>query len=528
MKHSYKTPKLKKPSEQIFSFAKVVIFIVTFIFFCWLLLLLFHANSLQPSPLIDPTSKKERKDVKQLREEPQTLSKKDAKLQLVEEVHISERKTNTELVEIDDSYHVVFSTGCSEFQDWQSIGVYSSAIAVGQRGIITRIASGCKPEQKEAIAHAMSHLPKNCRVHFAPNTQVKDHNGHIYKYANKPLGMMHWLMHADPPVLPSATVVLADPDFFFLRPLWHDSFDQPSKYFASDEAIKTPMPSKISKGVMIAQRYGIGGAPWRIGPGRNGQKAWDLKGYLTSIGRPDSPALAADLNERSADPFYSFGAPYIALAVDWLPIATNWTYLMPMAVERNFGNLAEMYACSIAVADYGIRPVMIDSLMVSNVHASGEGWPWVDLLPPDCVCDPDILSQSAPKPYQLPTFMHYCQNYNVKDFKNKDVSGDKDTNTPDRLEGPNWSYSKYQVPDEILHCPKGSKAYAGGEQRERGKKKTYGMHLGADGFLPEPPVRVDTHGSVAELRNAFSNCVSTRATNQAARDYRRWFCEATH
>jgi len=55
---------------------------------------------------------------------------------------------------------------------------------------------------------------------------VKDHAGKVYKYANKPLGMMHWLTHADPPVRPSATVALIDPDMFFLRPLWHDSFDR--------------------------------------------------------------------------------------------------------------------------------------------------------------------------------------------------------------------------------------------------------------------------------------------------------------
>ena len=77
-------------------------------------------------------------------------------------------------------------------------------------------------------------------------TQVKDHAGRFYKYANKPLGMMHWLLHAEDPVPPDATVALIDPDMFFLRPLWHDSFDAPSKYFASGGARKTPMPPAVS------------------------------------------------------------------------------------------------------------------------------------------------------------------------------------------------------------------------------------------------------------------------------------------
>jgi hypothetical protein len=199
------------------------------------------------------------------RVESQIEDLKENKIQNSKEVQVTS-------YELDDSYHIVFSTGCSEFQDWQSIGVYSSAIAVGQRGIITRIASGCKPEQEKAIRNAMSHLPSNCRVHFAPNTEVRDHYNTVYKYANKPLGMMHWLTYADPPIPASATVALCDPDFFFLRPLYHDSFDHPSKYFASGKSKNTPMPQTLKKGTMIAQRYGIGGTPWNTGPGKNGQK----------------------------------------------------------------------------------------------------------------------------------------------------------------------------------------------------------------------------------------------------------------
>ena len=72
--------------------------------------------------------------------------------------------------------------------------------------------------QEASIRHAMSHLPARCRVFFAPDTDVKDHAGRYYKYANKPLGMMKWLQAGSVP--PTATVALIYPDFFFLRPLW--------------------------------------------------------------------------------------------------------------------------------------------------------------------------------------------------------------------------------------------------------------------------------------------------------------------
>ena len=446
----------------------------------------------------------------------------------------------------DRSTHVVFSTGCSEFQDWQSVGIFSSADAVGQRGVITRIASGCKPNQEASIRHAMAHLPRRCRVFFAPDTTVKDHAGRYYKYANKPLGMMKWLQAGSVP--PSATVALIDPDFFFLRPLWrgaasvdssrrrracidlhgasvphyvrsmvhrsisrHDSFDAADATFASGPAKKTPMPAPLRPKTMIAQRYGIGGKPWTSAAGRNGQLAWGLRDFFTSIGRPDSPASAPDLNERTADAFYSIGAPYVALAQDWLPIATNWTGLMPMAVQRNFGNLAEMYAMVIAVADLGIRPATVDSLMVSNVGAGGEGWPFVDKLPPARACDPTLLDDET---YRLPFFLHYCQRYEHTE--------------PPPYDESNWIYSKYQVPDEILQCPAGTHDVEGAKPKKKAARQR--MRLDAAGFLPEPKATVDaaaltgTSGR-ARLRHVWAFCAATRRTNLAARDYRRWFCE---
>jgi hypothetical protein len=417
--------------------------------------------------------------------------------------------------EDDESYYVVFSTGCSEFQDWQSIGVYSSAETVGQRGIVTRIASGCTSEQEAAIRHSVSHLPKRCRVHFAPNTEVRDVKGSIYKYANKPLGMMHWLMHAEPPVPKTATIALIDPDFFFLRPLWHDSFDSPTKYIATGSAQNTPVPKIIKKGTMIAQQYGIGGAPWTKKPSNKpGKKAWALKEFFTkNLNRPNSPALHHDITESTAGTWYSIGAPYIALASDWLPLATNWTNLMPMAVERNFGNLAEMYAMVIATADLNIRPARIDNMMVSNVGSGGEGWPWVDKLPMDKACDPSILTD--PK-YALPIFLHYCQTYRINSISELSHGA----------EAANMIFSKYQVPDEILKCPAGSTASEGiKELNHEGSQKK--MRLTKEGFLPEPSPQL-TVVKLNQLRNVFSHCTATRSTNKAAADYRRWFCSVSH
>lgn len=48
-------------------------------------------------------------------------------------------------------FYTVFSTDCSAFQDWQSIVVFHSALAVGQQGTVVRIASGCPLEKQRQL-----------------------------------------------------------------------------------------------------------------------------------------------------------------------------------------------------------------------------------------------------------------------------------------------------------------------------------------------------------------------------------------
>ena len=178
----------------------------------------------------------------------------------------------------------------------------------------------------------------------------------------------------------------------------------------------------------------------------------------------------------------------------------------------------------IAVADLGIRPSVVDSLMVSNVDAGGEGWAWVDGLPMDRGCDPATLAGDAP----LPTFLHYCQSYEIAQLKAAALAEGVGGRGPNGNEGTDergafWLFSKYQVPDEILHCPAADGGAAADGAPASKKKKN--MKLDALGFLPEPPHDLEAT-TTKELRHIFSHCVATRQTNQAARDYRRWFCGA--
>ena len=48
--------------------------------------------------------------------------------------------------------HLVFSTDCSGYQHWQGIALWFAAKEAGQKGPITRIASGCGEQQQRDVA----------------------------------------------------------------------------------------------------------------------------------------------------------------------------------------------------------------------------------------------------------------------------------------------------------------------------------------------------------------------------------------
>lgn len=64
--------------------------------------------------------------------------------------------------------HVVFSTDCGEFQDWQTLLLFHSAMIVGQ-GPTTRIASGCDDAKKANLTALYKKLHPNYHVHFTPD-----------------------------------------------------------------------------------------------------------------------------------------------------------------------------------------------------------------------------------------------------------------------------------------------------------------------------------------------------------------------
>lgn len=72
-------------------------------------------------------------------------------------------------VPVDGEMHVVFSTDCSGYQNWQTLLLFHSAKKVGQQGRITRIASGCDEKQQAELTALYAKLYPQYGAHFTPD-----------------------------------------------------------------------------------------------------------------------------------------------------------------------------------------------------------------------------------------------------------------------------------------------------------------------------------------------------------------------
>lgn len=249
----------------------------------------------------------------------------------------------------DDLLHLIFSTDCQFFQDWQSLLVFHSAIRVKQRGRVTRIASGCSPErQLELIQTYEKVFPdefnKKFFVHFTPDFKKDAQTGKSYDFYNKPYGVFHWLRFASPQVQDGEIIVLLDPDMILLRPFTlqipehyrknvHKRESQVPLYsgvrtmayspyvastnLRSGETDAYGVPFKYQKGIPVSQLYGLG-APWTT-TNKNFDKY--------KICGKDSPCTLPSM--PFGDKFFSVGPPYIMEKSDFLRVTETWTKFVP-------------------------------------------------------------------------------------------------------------------------------------------------------------------------------------------------------
>lgn len=109
------------------------------------------------------------------------------------------------------SVHTVFSTECTAYFDWQSLGLYDSWRRVGQRGKFTRLMA-CD----DARPKGLDIVPD---THVHPNYATHPVSKDRYSAYNKPFSIKHWLEHVD---VEADFIIVLDADMIFRAPMTVD------------------------------------------------------------------------------------------------------------------------------------------------------------------------------------------------------------------------------------------------------------------------------------------------------------------
>lgn len=106
--------------------------------------------------------------------------------------------------------HTIFSTECSSYFDWQTVGLVHSFYQSGQPGNITRLLSCTDEDLKQYKGH---HLAP---THYVPSMSRHPLTGDWYPAINKPAAVLHWLNHVK---TDAEYIVILDADMIMRGPI---------------------------------------------------------------------------------------------------------------------------------------------------------------------------------------------------------------------------------------------------------------------------------------------------------------------
>jgi len=261
----------------------------------------------------------------------------------------------------DENLHIIFSTECNQYQDWQSLLVFYSAWSVSQKGHITRIVSGCDEAKQESLKQLYADMYPNNFVHFVPDYRLAEEYKLIdkvraedpdaeseYRFFNKPYSVKHWLENMENPVENGTIIALIDPDMIFLRPLTTRVKGENVLHMQAyvDNGLDQEPPERVQQGQPAAQLYGLGSS-WTVAPKDFVDDYGNTKKgnfNRTDICGPQSPCNF--ITSEEVDMHYAVGPPYIIEVSDLTRLTDVWLDFLPRVYAGYPELLAEMFVIS--------------------------------------------------------------------------------------------------------------------------------------------------------------------------------------
>ena len=230
-------------------------------------------------------------------------------------------------------YFMVFSTSCTDQQNWESYLFFFHAFKARQTGTVTRIVSGCNDEQENELRKFhrdyIATMNPNFKVHFTPDFSQIESDGTIrgkqpYKYMNKPYGLRHWMENSlgvyangtNPKGSLNWIIMLMDPDMVLLRPMTHNFTDIDNHLWVEKE----PATRVVAHGRPIAQQDGYLRNEW-------------MKLDFAYITNKTKDEVVERPKQQDGPIHWNTGPPYLATVKDMRNIVEKWTEYAPHVYE---------------------------------------------------------------------------------------------------------------------------------------------------------------------------------------------------
>ncbi|MQL88330.1 hypothetical protein Taro_020886 [Colocasia esculenta] len=120
------------------------------------------------------------------------------------------QQTSEETSKAHPKIHTVFSTECSPYFDWQTVGLIHSFHLSGQPGGITRLLSCTDEDLRQYKGHDLA------PTHYVPSMSRHPLTGDWYPAINKPAAVLHWLNHVE---IDAEFIVILDADMILRGPI---------------------------------------------------------------------------------------------------------------------------------------------------------------------------------------------------------------------------------------------------------------------------------------------------------------------
>ncbi|CAH9084885.1 unnamed protein product [Cuscuta europaea] len=130
-------------------------------------------------------------------------------MEIKPQIEVSQAATN-EPAKPHPKIHTIFSTECSPYFDWQTVGLIHSFHQSGQPGNITRLLSCTEDDLKQYNGHDLA------PTHFVPSMSRHPLTADWYPAINKPAAVLHWLNHVK---IDAEFIVILDADMIMRGPI---------------------------------------------------------------------------------------------------------------------------------------------------------------------------------------------------------------------------------------------------------------------------------------------------------------------